>query len=64
MSTNIVLVTLKIACSVRRCKSVKTSRGFLGAGVCSGGLWCSSFLLQAAIKVTTTENVSMKSDNQ
>ena len=39
--------TLKIACSVRRCRSVKTNRGFLGAGVCSGWLWGSSFLLQA-----------------
>jgi hypothetical protein len=39
--------TLKIACSVRRCRSVKTNRGFLGAGVCSGWFWGSSFLLQA-----------------
>jgi hypothetical protein len=39
--------TLKIACSVRRCRSVKTNRGFLGAAVCSGWLCGSSFLLQA-----------------
>ena len=40
------LLTLKIAWSVRRWRSVKTKRGFLGAACCgSGGE--SSFLLQA-----------------
>ena len=29
--------TLKMACSVRLCRSVKTKRGFLGAGGCSTG---------------------------
>ena len=36
--------TLKMACSVRRCRSVKTRRGFFGDG-CSGGGGCSSLRL-------------------
>lgn len=46
-------LTLKIACRVRRWRSVKTSRGFLGAGCwCSAWLDISSFLLQAEIDET------------
>lgn len=39
------ICTLKMAWSVRRCKSVKTKRGFFGDG-CSGGGGCSSLRLQ------------------
>lgn len=39
-----------MACSVRRCKSVKTKRGFFGDG-CSGGGACSSLRLQATATV-------------
>lgn len=38
--------TLKIACKVRRCKSVKTSLGFFGDDKCSTAGGISSFLLQ------------------
>ena len=50
MSRNLWGLTLKIAWRVRRCRSVKTRRGFFGAGGASGGLGNSSFLLQAKIK--------------
>lgn len=43
--------TLKIACSVRRWRSVKTKRGFLGAAECSETMGReSSFRLQVAKK--------------
>lgn len=42
-------LTLKMAWSVRRCKSVKTRRGFLGVGACSVEV-VSSFRLQAEKK--------------
>lgn len=45
------VLTLKIACRVRRWRSVKTSRGFLGAGCwCSAWFAISSFLLHAEIR--------------
>lgn len=42
--------TLKIACRVRRWRSVKTNRGFLGVGSCSELVVFSSFRLQPAPK--------------
>jgi len=44
--------TLKIACNVRRWRSVKTNRGFLGWGICS--IWGSSFRRQLTTLPTKT----------
>ena len=42
--------TLKIACRVRRWRSVKTKRGFLGAEACSAAS-ITSFLLHAETEI-------------
>ena len=48
---NLVLgYTLKIACRVRRWRSVKTKRGFLGAEACSAAS-ITSFLLHAETEI-------------
>jgi hypothetical protein len=43
-----------MAWSVRRCKSVKTRRGFFGDG-CSGGGGCSSLRLQTTATADKTQ---------
>lgn len=52
------ILTLKIACSVRRWRSVKTKRGFLGAELCSAVIWSDPPVAVSSLLLTptTTEN--------
>lgn len=59
------LLTLNIACNVRRCKSVNTSRGFFGDDKCSAIIGNSSFRLHAVngMSEIKTEQEKRKSKN-
>lgn len=46
--------TLNIACSVRRCRSVNTSRGFFGEDRCSATTGKSSFRLHPLNGISNT----------